>query len=53
MVTLSPTRPEGGRSYSFMVCGKRQPCPLHALKGQKLLAQGNALGCFGRLPVAL
>ena len=25
----------------------------HALKGQKLLAQGNALGYFGRKPVAL
>ena len=25
----------------------------HALKGQKLLAQGSALGYFGRKPVAL
>ncbi len=25
----------------------------YALKGQKLLAQGNALGYFGRKPVAL
>ena len=25
---------------------------LHALKGQKLLAQGNALGNYGRKPVA-
>ena len=25
----------------------------HALKGQKLLAQGSALGCFGRKSVAL
>ena len=25
----------------------------HALKRQKLLAQGNALGCFGRKSVAL
>ena len=25
----------------------------HALKGQKLIAQGNALGCFGRKSVAL
>ena len=25
----------------------------HALKGQKLLAQGNALGYYGRKPVAL
>ena len=25
----------------------------HALKGQKLLAQGNALGYFGRKSVAL
>ena len=26
---------------------------LYALKGQKLLAQGNALGNYGRKPVAL
>ena len=25
----------------------------YALKGQKLLAQGNALGIYGRKPVAL
>ena len=25
----------------------------HAMKGQKLLAQGSALGYFGRKPVAL
>ena len=25
----------------------------HALKGQKLLAQGSALGNYGRKPVAL
>ena len=25
----------------------------HALKGQKLLAQGSALGCYGRKVVAL
>ena len=25
----------------------------HALKGQKLLAQGSALGVYGRNPVAL
>ena len=25
----------------------------HALKGQKLLAQGSALGIYGRKPVAL
>ena len=25
----------------------------YALKGQKLLAQGSALGCFGRKSVAL
>ncbi len=25
----------------------------HALKGQKLLAQGTALGYYGRKPVAL
>ena len=28
-------------------------CKQHALKGQKPLAQGNALGNFGRKPVAL
>ena len=27
---------------------QRYPCPQHALKGQKLIAQGNALGCVGR-----
>ena len=25
----------------------------HALKGQKLLAQGSALGYYGRMPIAL
>ena len=25
----------------------------HALKGQKLLAQGSALGYYGRKPIAL
>ena len=25
----------------------------HALKGQKLIAQGNALGNYGRKPVAM
>ena len=29
------------------------PYKQHALKGQKLLAQGSALGCFGRKSVAL
>ena len=31
----------------------RKFCAPHALKGQKLLAQGSALGYFGRKPVAL
>ncbi|MBM0153433.1 hypothetical protein F8Q87_10205 [Prevotella copri] len=30
-----------------------QVLPPHALKGQKLLAQGIALGYYGRKPVAL
>ena len=37
----APTRPEHHRT------------PLHALKGQKLLAQGIALGNHERKPVAL
>ena len=36
--------PEAARPASFAP---------HALKGQKLLAQGNALGNYGRKPVAL
>ena len=36
--------PEAARPESFAP---------HALKGQKLLAQGNALGNYGRKPVAL
>ena len=31
----------------------QKPQKQHALKGQKLLAQGNALGNYGRKPVAL
>ena len=48
-------RPPTGRvrklskSVSIQVC-KSTP---HALKGQKLLAQGNTLGNHGRKPVAL
>ena len=34
----------------FLNCHKLTP---HALKGQKLLAQGIALGNYGRNPVAL
>ena len=41
---ICPTRPEQNDRSS-----QKQ----HALKGQKLLAQGNALGCFGRKSVAL
>ena len=39
-----PKAPEAARPASFAP---------HALKGQKLLAQGNALGNYGRKPVAL
>ena len=37
------------------VCKLHLPCMKapHALKGQKLLAQGSALGNYGRKPVAL
>ena len=37
------------------VCKLHLPCMKapHALKGQKLLAQGIALGNYGRKPVAL
>ena len=34
------------------VCPTQMYAP-HALKGQKLLAQGIALGYYGRKPVAL
>ena len=35
-------------------CFATHPCfTPHALKGQKLLAQGIALGVYGRKPVAL
>ena len=35
-------------------CFATHPCfTPHALKGQKLLAQGIALGYYGRKPVAL
>ena len=39
-----PQTPEAARPEGFAP---------HALKGQKLLAQGNALGNYGRKPVAL
>ena len=47
MITLSPTRLKGQMLFVYGM-RKRYPCPQHALKGQKLIAQGNALGCFGR-----
>ena len=36
----------------FYILNSRKLTP-HALKGQKLLAQGIALGYYGRKPVAL
>jgi len=42
-----------------LLCARPEHTPLraerkqHALKGQKLLAQGIALGYYGRNPVAL
>ena len=36
------------KTHSTQTTGKE-----HALKGQKLLAQGSALGNYGRKPVAL
>ena len=44
---VSPTRPETIQWYQV-----EWNAP-HALKGQKLLAQGNTLGTDGRKPVAL
>ena len=43
VVKLLPHRPSPQKGIMFP----------HALKGQKLLAQGNALGYYGRKPVAL
>ena len=40
-------------SYLYSLTGLSQVLPHTALKGQKLLAQGNALGNYGRNPVAL
>ena len=39
-------------AYKLHTPCSTRPAP-HALKGQKLLAQGNALGHYGRKPVAL
>ena len=43
IIKLLPHRPSPQKGIMFP----------HALKGQKLLAQGNALGYYGRKPVAL
>ena len=46
--------PEAARPEDPEVPRNSTPCfAPHALKGQKLLAQGNALGNYGRKPVAL
>ena len=38
----------------YLIISRTLACiPLHALKGQKLLAQGSALGKYGRKSVAL
>ena len=37
----------------YYVIQVSQALPPHALKGQKLLAQGSALGYYGRKPIAL
>ena len=47
-ITLSPTRPEGAEALRLWYAVREKPYPQHALKGQKLIAQGSALGCFGR-----
>ena len=47
-ITLSPTRPEGADALRLWYAVREKPCPQHALKGQKLIAQGSALGCLGR-----
>ena len=46
---------EGKRRNSTQAKRRRGRSSLkqHALKGQKLLAQGSALGVYGRKPVAL
>ena len=48
MVPLSPIRPEGAEALRLWYAVREKPCPQHALKGQKLIAQGSALGCLGR-----
>ena len=49
-----PERAEAARPEDPEVPRNSTPCfAPHALKGQKLLAQGNALGNYGRKPVAL
>ena len=49
-----PERAEAARPEDPEVPRSSTPCfAPHALKGQKLLAQGNALGNYGRKPVAL
>ena len=47
MVTLSPTHPERTEAIRLWYA-VRETLSLHALKGQKLIAQGIALGCLGR-----
>ena len=47
-IPLSPIRPEGADALRLWYAVREKPCPQHALKGQKLIAQGSALGCFGR-----
>ena len=48
-----PTRPEGAEAHKAARLKGQKPIKQHALKGQKLLAQGSALGCYGRKVVAL
>ena len=49
-----PERAEAARPEDPEVPRNSTPCfAPHALKGQKLLAQGIALGNYGRKPVAL
>ena len=50
----APTRPEHPCTPMYALYATvHHRTPLHALKGQKLLAQGNALGNHERKPVAL
>ena len=50
---VSPTRPERAEAHKAARLKGQKPIKQHALKGQKLLAQGSALGCYGRKVVAL